>query len=140
LVTFIFILPLIFSLSFSVSLFLSRSTAESNCPIHKPNSTYLSAIDSLSCSLRGVILSRCPESGGGGVFGAVRGAPVVFGSGIVFMSLRVFCFHACSIFLLGSRVFCFCRVGGGSVSGDGGGGSFPLRLGTVISSLLSQTN
>jgi hypothetical protein len=93
--------------SLSVSLFLSRSTAESNCPIHKPNPTYLSAIDSLSCSLRGVILSRCPESGGGGVFGAVRGAPVVFGSGIVFMSLRVFCFHACSIFLLGSRVFFF---------------------------------
>jgi hypothetical protein len=27
-----------------------------------------------------------------------------------------------------------------SVSGDGGGGSVPLRLGIVISSLLSQTN
>ncbi|WJX92530.1 hypothetical protein P8452_74156 [Trifolium repens] len=73
--------------------------AESNCLIHKPNPTYLSAIDSLSCSLRGVILSRCPESGGGGVFGAVRGLEVVLFPATVVVVLF-------------------------SVSGDGGGSIF----------------
>ncbi|WJX41621.1 hypothetical protein P8452_28948 [Trifolium repens] len=104
----------------------TKSTAESNCPIHKPNPTYLSAIDSVFRALFVVLFC----------LGVRKAVVVVFSAPSE--GWRWFCFRR--------RWWWFCFLFPAtvvvlfSVSGDGGGGSVPLRLGTVISSLLSQTN